>query len=100
VAWFIRWSPDGSIGIEGNFIALAIDLCLPFFLIDLEYLFEFNESSIPWIQFGDEFTELKLFKVDVKSLKHCFEIVHAHEAVALFVEVLEGTPAVAHVSLS
>lgn len=72
---------------------------MPLLLVDFEDLLELNEPGVVGIEFRDELAELKLLEVDVESLEDCFEVVHAHEAVAFLVEVLEGSSAVADVPL-
>lgn len=75
MARLVRWASDSRIRIEGDCIVLAIDLGLPFLLVNLEDLFELNDSLVVGVKLRDELAQLKLLEVHVQSLKHSLKVV-------------------------
>lgn len=46
MAWLVSWSSDGSIGIESDFVIVAVEFCFSFFLIDFEDLLEIDDAGV------------------------------------------------------
>lgn len=99
MAGFVRWSTDGSVSIERDFIILAKNFTLSLFLVNFHDVIKLNEAFVIDIQFRDEFAELKLFEVDFETLKNSFEIVNAYQTVSIVIQVFNTFPAVANVLL-
>lgn len=100
VARPVRRPPNGSIGIQSNLVIFPINLRLSLSLIDLQNLFEQNNSLVIIVQLGYQLAQLKLLKMQIQSLQDSLEIIDTDLTVTVIIKVLNSPPTKANVLLS
>lgn len=96
----VRRTPNGSIGIQSNLVIFPINLRLSLSLIDLQNLFEQNNSLVIIVQLGYQLAQLKLLKMQIQSLQDSLEIIDTDLTVTVIIKVLNSPPTKANVLLS
>ncbi len=97
VPWFVVWPSNSSVCIKRYLIIFSENLALSFFLVNLHYAVELDETFVIDVEFRDEFAELKFFQMDFEALENSLKIINADQAISIVVQVLNTFSAVSNV---